>query len=124
MNAKHILLASLAAASCLTIQPTFATGADDTWLEYAQKHGLPLTATSNPPVPNDWLLMELSLSEGYADRATYVREILAKGDNANNFAGRNAYAKLDCEASNFMRELSRTDGSPQGDGGGCGPRGS
>lgn len=130
MNAKLALLAPFAAAACVTATPAFAD-AMDTWVEHRNAHGLPVTATpSDPAVPNDWLVLELSLSEGSADRAGLVRAMLLSGngnghgdgdggdDGQANGDDKAGSAKYACPAD-LLREMSRTDGNPHGDDWSC-----
>lgn len=127
MNSKRFVLAAFAATACFTSLTTFA-GEQDTWLEYAKANGLPLTATSNPAASSDWLIMEMSLGQGNADRALYVRELVAKsgnghgngngngnGHSGNAGNGHTEPATLQPCADPWTRELNRTDGNPQGD---------
>lgn len=122
MNAKVVFLACFAAAACITTQNAFAENAMKAWLEYREAHGLPVTAPpSDRAIPNDWILMELSLSDGNADRAALVRAIegsRAKGNgNGNGHTGTNGGTtapKSECPMS-LLSDLARTDGNPQGE---------
>ena len=120
MNGKRFVLATLAAAASITTQTAFAVGADDTWLEYAQKKGLPLAVTSDPGVPDDWLIMEMSFTDGNADRSGMVRALKSRhygngNGNGNGGNGHAAPAKKDACAEPLTREVARTDGNAAGD---------
>ena len=89
MNAKRALLASLAVASCFTTGRVFADAADF-WIEYREAHGLPTSPTpSNPPVSSDWILTEMSRSEGgpaYFARTTPRESAKLVSANANGYS--------------------------------------
>jgi hypothetical protein len=73
---KRKLLAAAAFAAATLSPAAFATGADDTWTDYRKANNLSLyPPASNPAVSSDWIMMEMSLGEGNADRLQKVNAI-------------------------------------------------
>ena len=86
---KRKLLAAAAFAAATLSPAAFATGADDTWTDYRKANSLSLyPPASNPAVSSDWIMMEMSLGEGNADRLEKVNAIQTRyGSNASAKAG-------------------------------------
>jgi hypothetical protein len=126
MNSKTLALAAVLVTACFAAHTAFA-GENDIWLAYAARNGLPLTHTSNPPVSDEWVLSQMSASDG-ADRVAIMREARDRnekrlasraGDGGGN--GHTALNSSDPCTDLLMQQMSRADGNPEGKSLRCAP---
>lgn len=109
MNAKRALLASFAAAACITAQPLIAGDASDTWVDYRKANNLPIYADpSNPLVPSDALFREMARSEGDASPFEAAAQV-ARATGSGNGNGNGGAGADDPAPSELLREMARTD---------------
>jgi len=104
---KRKLLAAATFAAVILSPAAFATGADDTWVNYRNANGLPLyPPASNPAVSDEWLRMEMSLGDGNADRLEKVNAIRARNE-ANGSAKADGGTKEAKDGANNAQEVRK-----------------
>ena len=106
---KRKLLAAAAFAAATLSPAAFATGADDTWTDYRKANSLSLyPSASNPAVSDEWIMMEMSLGDGNADRLEKVNAIQTRYGASAKAGGDTKEAKDGADKAQEMRkEASR-----------------
>jgi hypothetical protein len=127
MKSTQILIRSAFIAATALSAPAFAGDASDTWVAYSEARNLPVQPSpSKPYVSPMSLLVEMSISEGDANRAEIARRILESyarrgivhADGSGEGNGRNEAKTVACDID-FLSKLAQSEGSRPGDEVGC-----